>query len=172
MAGSFDAIMNDDEPYDIEISNHHPAAGALDEHLLKRAIQAALRRGGASTASVSIAIVSDPAIAQLHQEYMDEPGPTDVLTFDLGDGAGAEGGCVEGEVVISADTAARAAASRGHSVQAELALYAVHGILHLLGCDDQDEVSACSMHALEDEILAELGLGPVFARPQTGREPE
>lgn len=69
---------------------------------------------------------------------------------------------IEGEIVISVDTAAREADRRKHSLDAELALYAVHGTLHLLGHDDQDEEQAERMHTVEDEVLASAGLGRVY----------
>lgn len=69
---------------------------------------------------------------------------------------------IEGEIVISLDAAAREADSRKHSLEAELSLYAVHGTLHLLGYDDQDEQKAARMHAVEDEVLASVGLGRVY----------
>ncbi len=69
---------------------------------------------------------------------------------------------VEGEIVVSADTAAREARGRGHSFEAELALYAVHGTLHLLGYDDDNEQAAARMHELEDEILGAIGVGAVY----------
>ncbi len=74
---------------------------------------------------------------------------------------------IEGEIVISLDTASREADRRKHSLEAELALYAVHGTLHLLGYDDQDEEKAARMHAVEDEVLVSVGLGRVYGtRPK------
>ncbi len=69
---------------------------------------------------------------------------------------------VEGEIIVSADTAAREACARGHSCEAELALYAVHGTLHLLGYDDNDPGAADRMHEIEDEILTKLGVGAIY----------
>ncbi len=69
---------------------------------------------------------------------------------------------VEGEIIVSADTAAREAHGRGHSFEAELALYVVHGTLHLLGYDDHDQEAADRMHEIEDEILTKLGVGAVY----------
>jgi probable rRNA maturation factor len=69
---------------------------------------------------------------------------------------------VDGEIVVSVDTAKREATRRGLSVNAEIALYVVHGLLHLLGYDDNQESSAARMHELEEEILGEVGMGPVY----------
>ena len=68
----------------------------------------------------------------------------------------------EGGLVGSADTAKRRAEERAHPVAAELALYVVHGTLHLLGMDDATEQEAMKMHEMEDEILAAIGVGRVY----------
>lgn len=130
-----------------------------------------LHRVAAHTASaegfvhgqLSIAVVGATAIATLHQRYLGQRGPTDVLSFDLG--TDRERGYVEGEVVACADVARRRAARHSSSLQAaraELALYVVHGILHLAGYDDHTAAGFRRMHAREDRILSELGLGNVF----------
>jgi probable rRNA maturation factor len=71
-----------------------------------------------------------------------------------------------GEVVLSVDTARREAARRGHSPYDELLLYAVHGVLHLLGHDDHDPLRRRRMRAAERRALAALGVGPVFRAPR------
>src|SRR5688500_19407761 len=73
---------------------------------------------------VEVAIVSDEVISRVHEEFMGIPGATDVITFD------------HGEIVISAETAEVYAREHGHGVDQELALYIVHGLLHLNGYDD------------------------------------
>jgi probable rRNA maturation factor len=78
---------------------------------------------------------------------------------------------VEGELAISTDTAHRQAGHRGHSIEAELALYAIHGVLHLLGYEDKTKAKAARMHEVEDILLESIGVGPVYARPPTaGRQ--
>lgn len=155
--------MNDDGPYDIEINNPH-AYDWVDPAMLRNSIGEALRRFEVAGAEISIAVVSDNEIATLHQEYLNISGPTDVLTFDLSaapsDSQAPRG--LEGELVLSAETAMRCALQNKHSPAAELALYAVHGLLHLLGMNDKDEQEAAKMHRLEDEILMAVGVGRVF----------
>jgi len=126
-----------------------------------RAIDAA-RAAGVRYGELSLAVVGDVQMAQLHEQYKDVPGTTDVLTFDLGEDLDADS--IEGEIIICLDEAMRQAAERGHSVRHELLLYVVHGILHLLGEDDHDPEDFKRMHAREDQILTQLGLGAVFAR--------
>lgn len=108
---------------------------------------------------LSVAIVDDARMASLHQQYMNDPSTTDVLTFDLRD---QPAGPVEGEICICRDEAARRAAERGHELTKELLLYAVHGLLHLLGYDDHDAADHAAMHAKEDELLTRIGVGPVY----------
>ena len=155
--------MNDDDSYNIEINNKH-IYDCVDDYVLCSGVSAALRRFGVAVADVSIAVVTDEEIAELHEKYSNVDGPTDVLTFDLGEAhnAGPSNHRIEGEIVVSADTAIRNAERRCHPAAAELALYAVHGTLHLLGMNDQTELDAQKMHELEDEILSSVGIGPVY----------
>lgn len=134
-----------------------PIAGWLDAMAIDAARAASVRRG-----ELSIAVVGDEQMAQLHEQYKDVPGTTDVLTFDLGEDL--DDNQIEGEIIVCLDEAARQAAQRGHSVRHELLLYVVHGILHLLGEDDHEPDDFKRMHDREDQILTLLGLGAVFAR--------
>lgn len=165
------AEMDEEPAYEIEITDSTGNA-SLCRDGIEQAVSATLRRHQVPHAQISIALVSDEEIAQLNERHLQHPGPTDVLTFDLGTGpketatvSGPETRCplpVEAQIVASAETAAREAASRGHSVEAELALYAVHGTLHLLGYDDKTEGDAVRMHRAEDEILASVGWREVY----------
>jgi probable rRNA maturation factor len=91
---------------------------------------------------VSVLFVSDRRMAALHRRFMNESGPTDVMTFH------------NGEIVISADTAFRNARRFGNPLNRELRLYIVHGLLHLHGFDDRDEASAGKMRTAEEKILS------------------
>ena len=92
---------------------------------------------------VEVTLVSDETIARVHRDFMDIPGATDVITFD------------HGEIVISAETAQANAAQYGRSLQEELALYIVHGLLHLNGHEDKEPATAARMHRLQESILAD-----------------
>lgn len=89
---------------------------------------------------VEVAVVSDAVIARVHRQFMNMPGATDVITFD------------HGEIVVSADTAKRCAAEHGHGVIEELALYIIHGLLHLNGYDDIEPRDRVRMHRVQDRI--------------------
>ncbi len=133
------------------------------DSLLRRVVRQALARHQVNGADVCIALVGDARMAQLHERHLGHAGPTDVLSFDLAEPeGGGNSGFVEAEVVVSFETAQRQAAARGHGVEAEVALYALHGVLHLLGYDDRRPSDAKRMHDVEDEILESVGLGRVF----------
>lgn len=110
---------------------------------------------------LSLALVSDRSMATLHDRFMGIPTPTDVLTFPLEEDAY---GCVlSGEVILCVPEARRQAKRLGTTVEQELLLYALHGMLHLCGYDDRTNASFAAMHRTEDQILTKLGVGPVFA---------
>ena len=160
--------MEDESDYDIAIARVGGHAQVSDERLMA-AIRATLRRHQAFRGRISVALVDDAHITRLNEIHLKHQGPTDVLAYDLRDRAGEEllfssDGEIDGEIVVSVDSAAREAEARGHDVDLELALYVVHGTLHLLGYDDRTQEEATRMHDLEDEILVSLGLGPVFRR--------
>ncbi len=155
--------MEDEPEYDITIARVSGQAGIGGTRLIG-AIEGALRRQRVSRAVISVALVDDAEMAHLNKRHLGHEGSTDVLAFNMGDDAAGDAtrAVIEGEIVISVDTAAREADRRKHSLEAELALYAVHGTLHLLGYDDQDEQKAARMHRVEDEVLASAGLGRVY----------
>jgi rRNA maturation RNase YbeY len=127
------------------------------------AVRSALRSRGCAAASISVAVVDDAEIAELHERYMAIAGPTDVLSFDLSDEL--SGGRLEGQVVVSVDTARREARARKLPPEQELLRYVIHGTLHLLGYDDDTAARARRMHRAEDELL---GLVPSKGRRANG----
>lgn len=137
-----------------------PLLGYVDRLLVRAADLLGIDRG-----RLTIAAVDDTYMATLHQQFKGIEGPTDVLTFDF---RRVPGEPVEGDVVVCVDEARRQAVNRGHEVRAEVLLYAVHGLLHLLGYDDHEPDSAAAMHDREDTLLAALGVGRVYAAGALG----
>lgn len=133
-----------------------PVAGWLEEQL--RLAAAAAGIGG----EVSILVVGDIRMAQLHLDHKNVPGTTDCLTFDLS-GPHTAKGHIEGDLVLCLAEAKRQAKARGHSVREELLLYAIHGLLHLDGEDDLEPKAFAKMHKREDAILRKIGFKPLFA---------
>jgi probable rRNA maturation factor len=107
---------------------------------------------------VRVKLVDDREMAAAHEEFLDTPGTTDVLTFDLSGDAS----LLDTDILVCVDEAARRGAEHGHEARRELLLYIVHGVLHCLGHDDHDEEGFARMHAAEDELLTRLGVGPTF----------
>lgn len=90
---------------------------------------------------VFIWLISDRRMARLHQKFLGQSGPTDVLTFQ------------HGEIFISVDTAMRQARAFENPLLRELKLYIVHGLLHLHGLDDQTQAEARKMKKAQEKIL-------------------
>jgi probable rRNA maturation factor len=90
---------------------------------------------------IAFVLVSDARMTALHAEFLGHPTPTDVITFH------------HGEIVISAETARREARPRGLTLPAEIARYAVHGLLHLAGWSDAGAAAATGMRVRQEKIL-------------------
>lgn len=132
----------------------------MNRDRLKRAVRKSLQSEGfEGPAEVSIVLTDDAEIHVLNREYRGIDRPTDVLAFSQleGETFHQESGPVAlGDIVISVETAARQATEAGHSLQDEIDLLVVHGVLHLLGYDDQTEDGAAEMRRREKAILSEL----------------
>ena len=137
----------------VEIANQQTDL-SLDRPLLRRAVRIVLKEASIAKARISIALVEDPTMAQLNEQYLQHKGPTDVLSFVLDQ----TGGCLEGEVVVDAQTAAREAPQYGWTPADELLLYVVHGMLHLVGYDDTTAAGRTEMRARETAVLEKLGI--------------
>lgn len=159
---------NSDEPpgpttapaIDVEVSDRQSHL-AIDPEALAALAARVLRGEHIGRASISIALVDDAAIHELNRRHLSHDWPTDVITFGLsapGDPA------MEAELVVSAEMAATTAGASGADPLDELALYVVHGLLHLCGYDDLTPEDAAAMRVREGEVLAGLGLSNPFAK--------
>lgn len=135
----------------VDITNLQ-ASHAVNEPLLEEALSLTMREAGVG-GTLSVAVVDTEEITELNRRFLGRAQPTDVLSFPMQDGASD----LFGEIVICSDIAAKEAASRNISFDAELTLYAVHGLLHLLGYDDEMPEQQERMHKREREILAVFG---------------
>ena len=118
---------------------------------LSRAVQRALDAVGRPAGVVELALVGDDEIRTMNATFRGIHRRTDVLAFPL-EAADAPGQLV-GQIVVSAETAARQARRLAVPLAAELELLATHGVLHLIGYDDRDPVVADMMHRRERDIL-------------------
>lgn len=132
----------------------------------RRALEATLRRlsrhaaeRAGRLAELSFLVVDDGRMQEINRDQLGHDYPTDVISFPL-----AEEPVLMGDVVVSAETARREAVARGHPAYHELVLYAVHGVMHLLGYDDHSPADRRRMRRAERTALEALGLPPVYGR--------
>ena len=127
----------------------------IDRKQMREIVRAVLDGQGVADADVSLAFVDNPTIHTLNKRYLDHDEPTDVLSFPLSEPGAKK---LAGELVIGAEVAQAQAQERGHDVQVELALYVIHGLLHLCGFDDKSDSAAAQMRLRERHYLKQLGL--------------
>jgi probable rRNA maturation factor len=132
------------------------ADGALNETLRLPTPRSAVV---AELSEINVVLVSDLRMAGLHRRFLNEAGPTDVITFQ------------HGEIVISAETARRQAGLFGTSLDHELRLYIVHGLLHLAGYDDRTRAGAAEMKRLQEKLVAKA-IRSLAVRPRNACHPQ
>ena len=144
--------MEDSNP-ELLIFEHCDFRGLSSQGLLERGrlamplcLAQPAERGGVLSEldEVEVNLVTDELIAQVHDEFMNDPSPTDVITFH------------HGEIFISLDTAERECVKYGHSFEQEVLLYLIHGLLHLNGHDDKTPLERDAMKKLQEQILKEV----------------
>jgi probable rRNA maturation factor len=142
-------------PRTLEVATRHPrlrfgkkelaaAVGALDA-------RATRFKGGCPAGELSVAFMTDRALARLHARFLNDPSATDVITFG-GDPANG----VAGEICVSVDAAARRAGRSATRLSGELTLYVVHGWLHLAGYGDRRPAARRLMRRAEARAMAIL----------------
>jgi probable rRNA maturation factor len=110
-------------------------------------------------AELEISLVDEAEMTRLHEEWMDESGPTDVLSFPMDElrpneiSKNNEVPVVLGDVVICPDVARKQGDAAGHGLEQELRILLVHGILHLLGFDHVEPAEEVEMFALQGKIV-------------------
>jgi len=139
-------------PMKIDVTNLQDGV-PIDRRAMRRAARAALTD---LLGCYSVVFVDDERMREVNRQYLGRDHSTDVVAFPFDDAPLTQDDCA-GEVIISAQRAGAEARRRGLDVEAELALYVVHGALHLAGFDDTTPRQAEEMHARERELLAELG---------------
>lgn len=126
----------------------------IDAGRLRAAIEQVLVGENIEEGELSVAVVDDPTIHDLNRRWLNHDEPTDVLSFVLE----RREGYVEGEIIVSADTARARAHEYGWPAHAELLLYVIHGALHLAGYDDKSPSDRAEMRNRERSYLARVGL--------------
>ena len=126
----------------------------VDTDRIGRTVRAVLEDHAVRRGEVSVAVVDDPTIRDLNRSHLEHDYATDVLSYPLSD----DDQRLEGEIVISRDTADRNAVEANWAPESELVLYAVHGALHLVGYRDKTPAEARAMRAAEAAALDRLGI--------------
>jgi len=146
----------------IEINNE--SASAVDEVAIQRlAIYALDQMHVHPDAELAIVFVDEAAMEQLHVQWMDEPGPTDVLSFPMDElRPGSEDHLTPpgllGDIVVCPQVAIAQAETAGHSALEEMLLLVTHGMLHLLGFDHAEPDDEKEMFGIQRDILVGFAL--------------
>ena len=120
--------------------------------LIRRGVQAALA-GQARTGELSVVLSDDAHVRALNRDYRGRDAPTNVLSFPMPQDTG-----LLGDVVLARETLAREAGEQGKRFEDHLTHLLVHGVLHLLGFDHDNDADANAMEAREAAVLARLGI--------------
>ncbi|HIE96123.1 MAG TPA: rRNA maturation RNase YbeY [Planctomycetes bacterium] len=166
--------------FEIDVSCSHPTF-RINESQLRHALQHGLQVERVRSAVLSLTVVDNANSHRLNKEHLQHDYPTDVISFQLDWTSGdrtieapsqtpterSVNANIEGEVVVNADVAAEMAQQFGWSTDEELTLYAIHGMLHICGYDDQTTDEKEIMRAREKAILLGIGLTPQY--PAAGR---
>jgi len=151
--------MNPRGRIEVEIEAEAWSAALPDaESLVRQAAHAALsdRRGGA----VAILLTDDEVVGDLNARFRGAEGPTNVLAFP----AGPNPEDALGDVALAFGVCEREALDQGKALADHLRHLVIHGVLHLLGYDHQDDAQATAMESRERELLAGLGVGDPYAQ--------
>ena len=146
----------------ISIKNQQEAV-PVDFRRLREVVRTVLDGEGKGDGRVGIALMDNATIHALNKRFLNHDEPTDVLSFPLSDPGSRK---LEGDLAVGAEMAQAQAAARGHDVQAELALYVIHGLLHLCGYDDHEDEGRAAMRQRERHYLSLLGLPDIAPREE------
>jgi probable rRNA maturation factor len=145
---------------EIEVQVAPAYAGSVRAADLRQAVEMVLQRAE-RPGEVTLVVTDEQGIRGLNRDFLGQDEVTDVLAFATQEEVGPfvpapEAGNYLGDVIVCYPRAAEQAREQGHSIEAELALLAVHGTLHLLGYDHATEQERQAMWAVQDEILGAL----------------
>lgn len=148
--------INNPPDFSGEIDINQQVDFEIDSNAIRKVVAAILCDHGFCDGAISLAIVDDPTMHRLNVTYLQHDYPTDVLSFTLA--SDPQRGWLEGEVIVSSDTAQTVAKEYHWAPATELLLYFIHGTLHLVGMDDATDELRQNMQHMEDKYLQLLGL--------------
>ncbi|MEZ6058640.1 MAG: rRNA maturation RNase YbeY [Planctomycetaceae bacterium] len=131
---------------------------SIDASYIIDVVRNTLQSEGVERADISVALIDDVTMHELNRRHLDHDYPTDVLSFLLEESDDR----IEGEIVISTDTAIREGTAYGWGGVEEATLYLVHGLLHLCGYDDHSEEDLREMRERERSVLKNWSLSPHY----------
>ena len=134
---------------------------------LRAVVDAVFARERAGEPDIAVAVVDDATIRAVNARWLGHDCPTDSIAFSYAGDPAPDG--VRGEVVVSAETAARQSRERGLDARDELLLYVAHGALHLLGWDDRTPAARAAMNARARSIVRHCGAGSAHRRSAARR---
>lgn len=135
----------------------------LVEHTAHEALK---HQAAPADADLTIVLTDNAQLQDLNREWMGVDAPTDVLSFPSDETDPESGNRYLGDILVSVQRAAEQAKAAGHSVEAEVQLLVIHGVLHLLGHDHAADEEKVKMWKAQGEILSALGLGHIQVREQ------
>jgi probable rRNA maturation factor len=130
--------------------NESPHVTSNEESQIELAIQRIASDYGWPSGQISVAIVDDEEIHQVNRQYLQHDYPTDVISFDLTEPDSEQ---LEGEIIVSWQTATRVAKENGWHAHQELLLYTIHGMLHIVGLDDRTPKQTQEMREQERHYM-------------------
>ncbi|MBN1303806.1 MAG: rRNA maturation RNase YbeY [Anaerolineales bacterium] len=149
----------------ININTDPGLSQSVKQPLLERAVITALeQQGAAPETDLTIVLTGDDQLRSLNREYLGIDAPTDVLSFPASETDPETGTLYLGDILISAPRAASQAEQAGHSLEAEVQLLVVHGVLHLLGHDHAAQDEKRRMWEAQARILEAIGLPDLVVR--------
>ncbi len=148
--------LDADQPtlLNIEIIVDEDVTYVANEQKLRDACTAATSLRDFHQGEIGIRVATDAAIHQINREHLGHDYPTDVISFPYA----ANPPHIEGELVVSVDTASERANDLGWSVDHELLLYVVHGTLHITGMEDHEPEDRLAMRTAERLVMLQLGI--------------
>lgn len=141
--------VDEHQPLPSVVVTNQQSRLAIDEQRLESAVLHILTEAEIQSGEMSIVVIDDPTMHELNRKHLDHDYPTDVLSFCLEE----REGYLNGEVIVSADTAIENATDYGWAPESELLLYVIHGTLHLVGYRDKADDEVLAMREAEARHL-------------------
>ena len=146
---------------------HIESESPFPKDMLEQAARTALEHEGESVDSeLTIVLTNDARLQELNRDYLGIDAPTDVLSFPASELDPETGARYIGDILISIARAESQATAAGHSLESEVQLLVVHGVLHLLGHDHAEALEKARMWKAQAEVLERLGLGNIQIREE------